>query len=279
MPDYCFLNGEILKVEEATIGIYDLGFLRGYAAFDFLRTYNGKPFRLKDHLYRFRQSAKELRLTLAYTDSFIEEIILELIQKSNRDEAGIRLILTGGYASDSISLGNPNFLIIIEKLPGYDPAIYEKGIKLITHKFQRQFAESKTTEYKTAIQLQQLKSKKNAFDVLYYKNGLALETTRSNIFHFKCNSLITPKRRILQGITRKVVLELAKPLYSIEERDVSMDELLMADEVFMSGTSKMVIPVVQIDETRIANGKPGKNTEKLLQKFREYARNWQGENK
>jgi branched-chain amino acid aminotransferase len=274
MSDYCFINGETIPVEDAKIGIYDLGFLRGYAAFDFLRTYNGKPFRLQNHLYRFRKSAGELRLLLKYDDQTIEGIILQLINKSNRKEAGVRLILTGGYSSDSISPGEPNFLIIIEKLNEYDPSIYNKGVKLITHKFQRQFAESKTTEYKTAIQLQKLKTKEKAFDVLYYKNGLALETTRSNIFHFKCDTLITPKRKILHGITRKIVLEMALPLFNIEERDVSMDELLMADEVFMSGTSKMIIPAVQINESKIANGKPGKNTMKLLGKFREYAKNW-----
>ncbi|HYD90179.1 MAG TPA: aminotransferase class IV, partial [Flavobacterium sp.] len=98
---YCYLNGEILPFENASIGINDLGLLRGYSAFDYMRTYNGRPFRLKDHMARFRNSAATLLLPVTLSDEKISGIIDELLSRSNMVDAGIRFILTGGYSPDA----------------------------------------------------------------------------------------------------------------------------------------------------------------------------------
>ena len=203
---YCFINGNILPVEEAKIGITDIGLLRSYAVFDYMRTYNGKPFGFEDYIVRFRNSAESLRLQLNYTDEEIKSTIIRLVEKSNVKEAGVRLLLTGGYSSDSISFDNPNFIIVIEKLPVYPSSYYQHGVKLITDEFQRAVAGSKTTDYLNAIKLEPIKKEKGAFDILYHKNNLVLEVARNNIFFFKNNTLITPKDDILKGITRKHVL-------------------------------------------------------------------------
>ncbi|HDY87264.1 MAG TPA: aminotransferase IV [bacterium] len=270
MSCYCFINGQILPVDKATIHISDLGFLRSYAVFDFLRTYNGKPFRLKDHSARFSNSARELRLTLKYSEEEIKHIIEELLSKSKLKEAGIRLLLTGGYSPDSMNITEPNFLIILEELSEPGPEIYKKGVKLITYQYQRDIPAVKSTLYLNAIKLQPLMKKQNAFDLLYCYKDEVLENPRNNFFIFKRDTLITPKENVLLGITRKVVLELAEGFFNIEERKVYVSELKVSDEAFLCGTSKRIIPVVQVDDYKIKEGKVGENTLRMMQLFDEY---------
>jgi len=274
MELFCFINGDIVPSKKAVISIYDLGLLRGYAAFDYLRTYNGIPFRLEDHLKRFRHSAGEFNLALNYTDRKIAGIIKKLMELSAIQNAGIRLILTGGFTTDSITMVDPNFIISIEKLPESNPGIYTKGIKLITYDYQRLFPESKTTEYKIAIKLQKLRESENAYDILYVHNGVVLETTRSNIFILNGNQLITPKDGVLPGITRKTVIELAQGHFEVLEKTVTLTDLLKADEVFISGSTKMIIPVTKINSHKIRAGIPGPKTGFLLELFKDYALKW-----
>lgn len=271
---FCYVNGKIVPSKEAVISIYDLGLLRGYAAFDFLRTYNGKPFRLDDHLNRFRHSAGEFNLELNLTDIEIADIIQQLMDRSGFENAGIRFILTGGYSTDSITMGDPNFIISIEKLLPIDNTLYSKGVKLITYDHQRLFPESKTTEYKIAIKLQGLRELEKAYDVLYIHNGNVLETTRSNVFIINGQKLITPKEGVLKGITRKTVLELAVGHFEIEEKSITLQELLNADEAFISGSTKMVIPITKINKVQIGDGMPGEQTLFLLDLFKDYVQKW-----
>ena len=270
MSCYCFINGQILPVDKATIHISDLGFLRSYAVFDFLRTYNGKPFRLKDHYARFSNSARELRLTLKYSEEDIKQIIEKLLSKSELKEAGVRLLLTGGYSTDSMNITEPNFLIIVEELPEYSPEIYKKGVKLITYEYQRDIPLVKSTHYLNAIKLQPIVKEQNAYDMLYCHKNEVLEVPRNNFFIFKGGTLITPKENVLLGITRKVVLELAENSFNIEERKVYVSELKVSDEAFLCGTSKRIIPVVQVDDYKIKEGKVGENTLLLMRLFDEY---------
>ncbi|MFH1321875.1 MAG: aminotransferase class IV [Bacteroidota bacterium] len=274
MPRYCFFNNRILPADKATIHINDLGLLRSYAVFDFLRTYNGKPFRIHEHMKRFSNSAGELRLTLRYSESEIIKIIEKLLKKSKLKEAAIRLVLTGGYSPDSISVTEPNFLVIIEELPYYPPEIYQKGVKLITSEYQRDVPLAKTTHYLNAIRLKPEKEKHNAYDILYYYKDEVLETTRNNLFIFKGNTLVTPCKNILLGITRGLVLELAKDHFIIEVRRVPFSELKQADEAFVTGTTMQIIPVVQIDDHKINDGKIGKNTIKMMKLFDDYTKDY-----
>ncbi len=268
---YCFLNDKIVPANEAAIAINDLGLLRGYAIFDYLKTYNGKPFRLQDYLNRFRASADDLRLPLKYSDAQIAALVNEVLQKSGvTGDAGIRLLLTGGNSPDSMNITEPNFAIILEPLPPSPKEQYENGVKLLTHNFKRTFPLSKTTNYVTAIKMMPQVKAQNAFDLLYCNEGEALELTRNNFFLIKGNSLITAKDGVLLGVTRKVILELAQQHFTVEVRRVDEIELNTADEAFLSGSAKKIIPVVQMDEHVYGNGKPGAGTKKLMQLFNEY---------
>jgi branched-chain amino acid aminotransferase len=265
---YCFVGTEIVNSEKAFVHADDLAVLRGFAIFDFLRTYNGRPFLLDNYLERFFNSADKLGLEIPFTKGKIAKIIHQLLDKNKISEAGIRMILTGGRSEDSFSPGKPTLVILIEHLNLLSEVQYRKGIKLITSEHLRELPHVKTTNYLRAIFLQKEKRRKKADDILYTYNNKVLECTRTNFFIVRDNTLVTPENNILKGVTRQLVLKLAKRDYNIEVRDLHCYELKSADEAFVCGTSKMLIPVVKIDGLVIGSGKPGKITLDLLEKLK-----------
>lgn len=247
--------------------------LRGYGAFDYMRTYYGVPFRIDDYLDRFEQSAKGMKLKLPLGRNKIISTIKYLLQKnkaSAKKDFGIRLLLTGGYSLDSyLPSVKPNLFILIEDLPEYPNWWSDKGIKLMLHEHSREMARVKTTNYLTAIRLADERRKAKAQDTLYCFDGKILETTRNNFFLFHGDTLVTSQDDILHGITRKTVVELALKKFKIEIREVLKEELNSCSESFITGTTRGITPVVQIDKIKIGNGKPGKNTKALMKIFEE----------
>jgi branched-chain amino acid aminotransferase len=268
---YCFVGTEIVNSEKAFVHADDVAVLRGFAIFDFLRTYNGKPFLLERYLERFFNSADKLELKIPFTKAKITRIIHELLNKNKVSEAGIRMILTGGRSDDSFAPGAPTLIILVEQLNPLAASRYQKGIKLITAEHLRELPHIKTTNYIRALFLQREKRRKRADDILYTCSNKVLECTRTNFFIIKDRTLITPDNNILKGVTRELILKLAKKDYDIELRDLHYYELKSADEAFVSGTSKMILPVIKVDETYIGNGRPGRDTLNLLERFKKIA--------
>ena len=252
------------------IGVADLGLQRGYGVFDFVRTRNGKLFHFKDHLARFNRSASELRLKLPISDAEITEIANQLIGESELEMPSVRLILTGGYSNSSPVLEHPNFIMIAEELSTYPSDVYVQGGKLITVQYQRELPHVKSLNYINAIRLDPLKREGNAFDILYHSHHGVTECPRSNFFIFRGDTLVTPRDHVLHGITRKLVLRLARDRFSIEERAVRFDELGVADEAFITSTSKGAIPIVQIDDLYIGGGSVGARTKEILALLADY---------
>ncbi|MBI4945663.1 MAG: aminotransferase class IV family protein [Bacteroidetes bacterium] len=271
MNYYGYANGKILRKNDIKVGIGDLVLLRGYGAFDYMRTYNGVPFRVNDYLERFEQSAKGMKLKLPLKRKEIIAVIYKLLKKNHASvekDFGIRLLLTGGYSLDSyLPSLKPNLFILIEDLPQYPAWYSEKGIKLMLCEHKREMSRVKTINYLTAIHLADERRKQKAQDTLYFYEGKILETTRNNFFLFHGNTLVTSKENVLQGITRKAVLALAQERFKVEVRDVLKEELNMCSECFVTGTTRGITPVVQIDTKKIGKGKPGKNTKELLKMF------------
>jgi branched-chain amino acid aminotransferase len=272
---YCsYINGSFKPASEAVLPINDLAILRGYAVFDYLRTYGQKPFRLDDHLARLTRSASLLNMTLPLSFDEIKQIIKELIEKSGTTEdVGIRILLTGGPSSDGITFEKPSLFINAENL--YRPAadLFENGVKLITQEHLRETPEIKSTNYLNAIKNAQIKKENGAFEILYHWNNCILETSRNNFFIFKDDVLITPDKDVLPGITRKTVLELSRNLFKVEIRKLHLDELKEATEAFITGTTKKVMPVVKVDDLIIGKGAVGKNSKKLLTLFNQFVEN------
>lgn len=271
---HCYFNGTITPVHETTMGINDLGFLRGYGMFDYFRTYNGKPFQWDMYWERYERSAKMLNIPSPITKEKAFGVVMELIKKSGLPDCAIRFVLTGGYASDSISVTKPNLLIISEDPHPLDKSEYETGISVMTYEFVRDIPEVKSTDYKHLIIMRDIIKAAGASDVLFHKDGEVSELSRSNLFIFKGDTLITPDKNVLNGITRQTLLQLAKPHFKVEERSVLLEEVLTADEVFTSSTTKRVLPITKIDGKMIGNGGLGKNSRILLGLINEMVANW-----
>jgi len=274
MAHYGFLNGHIAPAEQLAVGITDLGLLRGYGLFDYFRTYNARPFQWDWYWQRFLNSAAMLHMSVPIEKDEAYRTVMTLIEKSGGGETGIRFVLTGGYSPDSISVRQPNLLMVAEELPAVQHVQYEQGIKVILDEYVREMAEVKTTDYKRVIMLATAIEAAKAQDVLYHKNGEISELSRSNVFILNGNRLITPNRHILHGITRKTVLHLAKPDFLVEERPVLLSELYDADEVFTTSSTKHVLPITRIGDLAIADGLPGERTRYLQARFAELTANW-----
>ena len=275
MKQICFVDGKILRDDEACVPVDDLGLQRGYAVFDYARVYNGKLFHVEDHLARFRRSAAALHLTISRSDAEIIDIAKTLVKELGLQDQGIRMILTGGSAHAPTILENPRLIVIAEDLPRYPATVYEKGVKLITCEFERDLPYVKTTNYVTAFRLTSFKKEKGAFEILYSWQGKLLECARDNFFIFRGDTLVTAKNDVLDGITRKVVLEVVRGRFAVEERDLYATELETADEAFLASTSKQVVPVVKVDDRRIGNGSPGERTRAVMRLFDEYVERYE----
>lgn len=274
MAFYQYFSGEILPVDTPVLKTNDLGLLRGYGLFDYFRTYNGVPFRFDDYWNRFVRSASLLKMKLPLNQEETERILAGLHARSGEKEVAFRFVLTGGYAADSVSVVTPNLIIRTEALPQDNPAGRLAGIKVLPYEYVRDLPEVKSTNYLHMVLMADEMKKASAADLLFHKDGEVSELTRSNIFIIKDDKLITTNRNILNGITRKVVMELAAPHFEIQERKVSLEELLSAHEVFTTSTTKWVMPVVLVGDQAIADGKAGAKTLFLQGLFEKLVADW-----
>jgi branched-chain amino acid aminotransferase len=261
-----YVDGKYVPADQAMIPVDDLAILRGIGVFDLLRTYNGKPLFLKEHVARLRHSAQQINLDMPWSHDEICHIAQETLSRNQLEEANIRLIVTGGSSPDFITpAGEPRLIVLVTPLPKLPLWWYQDGVKVITMRAERHIPGAKSIDYlPAAMALRQAQAHK-AIEAIYLdRHGNALEGATSNIFAFSHDKLVTPGRGILSGITRKAVLEVAQGLYSIEIRDLPKEELFEAQEVFLTGTNKGLVPVVQIDETIIGDGRPGPRTRTIM---------------
>lgn len=269
---YFFLDGKFIKENEAKIKVNDLGLLRGYGVFDYLRTYNRIPFHLDDHLTRFFKSAKRINLKVPLTKREIEKIISQLIKKNKRaKELSFRIVLTGGETFDGKTSKKPSLFIITGKPHPYPKSVFEKGIKICTLIYHRQLPEIKSLNYILAIANWERVLRKGAQEILYVFGNQVFECSTSNFFIVKNGVLYTPRENILEGITEEITINLAKRAgFIVKKKNLFLRETLYSDEAFITATDKEIMPVVKIDNFKIGNGKVGKITKELMKVFKEY---------
>ena len=254
---FIFINDSFEAEENASLLVSDLSIQRGYGVFDFFRTINNKPVHLDDHLDRFFFSASKMRLPIGKTREQLKEIISELMQKNNIPDSGIRITLTGGYSSDGYSVSKPNLIISQKPLIINDDVV--NTIKLVSYAHQRQLPDVKSIDYMMAIWLKPFVEQNSADDLLYHTGGSVTESPRSNFFIVTADDkIVTPSNNILKGINRKYVTAIANKHFAFEERDITLDEAYNAKEAFLTSTTKLVLPVVKIDDKTIGNGEAGK---------------------
>ncbi len=266
---YWYVGGRWVHPHEAVISINDIAVLRGYSAFEALRTYDRRPFHLDEHLKRLYRSAELIELKIPWPTTFIADVINETIGRTSYRHATIRLLVTGGESEDSITpTGQPTLVVMIAALGERDMQRFARGIKLITTRLRREAPEAKTTNYMAAVRALKEAARRDATDALFVnESGHVLEGTRSNFFIFRGDTLVTPREGVLYGITRNVVLELAHGRFTIDERPILLDELRLTEEAFTTSSSREITPAVQIDDLLIGNGKPGPRTYELEQRF------------
>jgi branched-chain amino acid aminotransferase len=271
-----YVDGEYVPEEKAVIPVTDMAVLRGYAVFDFLRTYGGKPFHLNDHLQRLRRSAELIGLSTPWPKSELELIVNETVRRNAYEEANIRLVVTGGFSSDSITPdAKSRLLVLVTKVKSLPKEWYTDGVKVVTTEVNRYIPEAKSTNYVNAVIALGRAREKGAVESLYVDDNLQVrEGTTTNVFLVKGSRLMTPEAGILPGITRKVILTICRDVFPVMQRSVSVDELRNADEVFISASNKQVVPVVRVDDFTIGDGKPGKVTLEVMQRFLKYTEEW-----
>ncbi len=269
----CYLNGSLISFKKAHVGLEDLGLLRGFGVYEGLAAFDGEPFHFNDHWERLENSARALELTLPLSRQEALEATRAIVAANSPGRrATIRIILTGGEAEGGIEHvnGRETFFITAEPAVALPEAVYTGGASMQTYEHQRFLPAYKTTNYITAVLLQKKKREAGAVEILYIANGTALECTGSNVFVVKGGVLRTPKENVLHGITRKVTLKLAQSAYPIEERVIPFEELLVADEVFITSSFKDIVPIVSVNKRAIGFGVPGPITRDLMRRFAEY---------
>ncbi len=265
---WTFINDQWIEADKASVHVSDLAVQRGYGVFDFFRTVNGQPLFIDDHLARLYHSASILRLHIPYTADELKTIIAELLQRNQLQTAGIRITVTGGYAADTYSISTPNIIITQSALTMDAAFDASKGLHLITEEYVRELPTVKSINYLMGVYLQQKVKDAGANDVLYVKDGLISELPRSNVFVVtQQNELLTADTNVLYGITRKHILQIAKETMRVNEQPVTLNDVLTAKEVFVSSTTKRLLPVFSVNGKQIGEGKAGVITTQLYHQF------------
>lgn len=249
-PIYCFAQNKISLLETAGVPLGDLLVQRGYGIFDYLRVSNNKPLFIDAHLDRLFNSATIMRLNIIQSKDEIKNIVKDLLEKNNIPFSGIRLIIAGGDAPDGYTITQPHLMIIQQPLEAPPVEMVSKGLFLVSYFYQRQLAEVKTTDYLMAVYLHPWMKSVGGDDILYYNNDSVSECPRSNIFMIsQDNTIVTPVNNMLKGITRKNIIAVAEAHHlKLEQRDISLSEMKKAKEVFITSSTKRIIPVAGLDE-------------------------------
>jgi len=265
-----YFNGQYYPKSQPVLHPFELGLLRGYGIFDYFKIVNDIPIFFEDHLERFTDSAEEMDLAIPIEWDETREVVHNLIEHNKLGYSGIRLVLTGGFADNGFTYEKPNIFILHAGLKENDPSLMQDGVRLKSVNYVREIPKVKTLNYSQVLKHQNILRKEKYFDVLFASNGIISEASRSNFFLIKGNKLITTDQDILFGITRKKVLELAVKNYEIEIRNIEYNELRDADEAFICGTTKPLVPIVEVDDIQIADGKPGSNTKALRELLHDF---------
>ncbi len=278
MADKVFLNDKIIEAEQAGISISDSGFLYGIGLFETMQARNAKVFAIDDHLERLFDSAKTLSINNTYEKDFIKNAIAETLKANDLAEARLRLTLTGGRLSASDEEAKSTLLIAATKLQGYPSEYYKNGVLAVLCPYRQNITDPtcghKTTNYFARMHALDFARKLKAFEALWFTidNRLA-EGCISNCFIVKDSVLYTPKKEtpVLAGVARKHIIEIAgENSIKVVEKDLGINDLLAADEVFLTNVIIQVLPVTRIEKHVVGKGEIGQITGKMQKYFEEF---------
>ena len=273
-----FLNDKLVDIDKACISVSDSGFLYGAGLFETMRSYNGVVFSLKDHLDRLFFSAGALSIENSYDRKHITDAIYKVLQANKLTDARLRLTLTGGPMAESEEQRRATLLIAATKLTPYPAEYYKNGVLVVLCPFRQNPSEPiyghKTTSYFSRMLGLKQAHKKRAAEALWFTvdNRLA-EGCISNVFLVKDSALYTPPivTPVLAGVARKTVCQLAlKNSIKLIEKDLYIDDVLSADEMFLTNVIMQVMPISRVEKHTVGDGKVGAITKSLQKYFDEF---------
>jgi len=275
-----YIDGRYYDRSDARISVFDHGILYGDGVFEGIRIYNGKVFRLREHIVRLYQSAKAILLDIPLSMEEMENAVLETVKTNQKHNGYIRLVITRGEGAlgiDPTQCKRATVIIIADDIQLYPGGYYEKGIEIVTASSRRLASDGLDPRVKSLNYLNNIMAKIEARQagcleaVMLNREGFVAECTGDNLFVVKDGKLLTPAPYYgaLDGITMKTVIEIAESL-GIETSETALTryDLYNADECFMTGTGAEIIPVIRIDGRVIGDGRPGKTTASLLNAYK-----------
>ncbi|MDI9643089.1 MAG: branched-chain-amino-acid transaminase [Archaeoglobales archaeon] len=273
-----YLDGKFVSESEAKISVFDHGFLYGDGVFEGIRAYDGKVFRLREHIDRLYDSAKAINLEIPLSKEEFERIIIETLRRNNLRDAYIRPIVSRGIGDlglDPRKCKKPTVIVITKPWGKLYGDLYSKGLKAITVAIRRNSFDALPPNIKSLNYLNNVLAKieanvKGGDEAIFLdRNGYISEGSGDNIFVVKKSKITTPPTiNNLRGITRDVVIEIINRLgIPFSEANLGLYDLYTADEVFVTGTAAEVAPIVEIDGRIIGDGKPGKITKRIMEEF------------
>jgi branched-chain amino acid aminotransferase len=275
-----FIDGKFLSEHDAKISVFDHGLLYGDGVFEGIRAYNGRVFKLKEHIDRLFYSAKAILLVIPMLPGKISEAVLESCRVNKIRDGYIRLVVTRGVGTLGLnprSCKNPSVIIIAGKIQVYPTALYARGMEIVTVPTVRNLHSAVNPAVKSLNYLNNILAKIEANNagveeaVMLNAEGFVAECTADNLFIVKNGELFTPplSAGALYGITRQTVVGLAQEAgLKVSEPNLTRYDLFNADECFLTGTGAEIMPVIKIDGRVIGSGKPGALTRKLVEDYR-----------
>ena len=279
-----YINGKLYDKADAKISVFDHGLLYGDGVFEGIRVYEGKVFRLREHVDRLYDSARGIKLEIPLSREQMAEAITSTVQANAKRNGYIRALVTrgAGYLGlDPRKTTDPQVVIIVDDITLYPPELYENGMEIVTVSTIRNHPNALSPRIKSLNYLNNIMAKMEAIQsgcleaLMLNHEGQVAECTGDNIFIVKRGVLKTPPpdAGILEGVTRNTVLEAARAAnIAVQETALTRLDVHTADECFLTGTAAEVIPVVKCDGRTIGNGKPGPITKQLRERFHQITR-------
>jgi branched-chain amino acid aminotransferase len=279
-----YIGGKLYDKEDAKISVYDHGLLYGDGVFEGIRSYNGKVFRMTEHLDRLWYSAKAIWLEIPMSKAEMAKAIDDTLAVNGIKDGYIRVLVTRGVGTlglDPNRCSEPQVIIIADKISLYPEELYQKGLEIITVSVMRNHPAALSPRIKSLNYLNNILAKIEGIQagciealMLNHKGEIA-ECTGDNLFLVRQGRLLTPPNEagILEGITRDAVIGLAKEMgIEVRETPLTKHDVYIADECFLTGTAAEVVPVVMVDSRTIGEGIPGPITRDLMARFHELTR-------
>jgi branched-chain amino acid aminotransferase len=279
-----YIDGKFYSEANAKISVFDHGLLYGDGIFEGIRFYNGRVFRLDEHLARLWDSARSICLKIPMTMRDMTGAVLETIRQNHLRDGYIRLVVTRGIGNLGLNptqCKSPSVIIIAATIALYHEDFYRKGLTISTCATRRSNPAALNPAVKSLNYLNNVMARieanlAGADEALMLNDaGNVAECTADNVFIVKHGQIITPPvtAGALRGITRSVVFEIAAEFgIKVQEIDITRHDVFVADECFLTGTAAEIVPVVKADGRLIGNGKPGPITARIIARFREMTR-------